>query len=66
MEGFTPPYRGKTVSKFFVLELLGLALIEKQIPQIIENIRNAYKPKEALETAEVRPRQVLRQSPFRS
>ena len=32
--------RGKTVSKLFVLEPLGLALSEKQIPQIVETIRS--------------------------
>jgi hypothetical protein len=40
MEGFTPPDRGKTVSKLFVLEPLGLALSEKQIPQIVETDRS--------------------------
>ena len=30
--------RGKTVSKLFALELLGLALSEKQVPQIVETI----------------------------
>ena len=33
-------HRGKTVSKLFALELLGLALSEKQIPQIVETIRS--------------------------
>jgi len=32
--------RGKTVSKLFVLEPLGLALSEKQMPQIVETIRS--------------------------
>jgi len=36
----TPSHRGKTVSKLFALELLGLALSEKQIPQIVETIRS--------------------------
>ena len=45
----SPPHRGKTVSKLFALELLGLAsLSEKQIPQIVETIRNAGELKEAL------------------
>jgi hypothetical protein len=36
-----PPIdRGKTVSKLFSLEPLGLALSEKQIPQIVETIRS--------------------------
>jgi hypothetical protein len=30
----------RTVSKLFALELLGLALSEKQIPQLIEIIRS--------------------------
>jgi hypothetical protein len=33
-------HRGKTVSKPFVLEPLGLALNEKQIPQIVETVRS--------------------------
>jgi hypothetical protein len=36
----TPSRRGKTVSKLFLLEPLGLALSEKQIPQIVETIRS--------------------------
>jgi hypothetical protein len=35
-----PIDRGKTVSKLFSLKPLGLALSEKQIPQIIETIRS--------------------------
>ena len=35
-----PSHRGKTVSKLFSLEPLGLALSEKQIPQIVETIRS--------------------------
>ena len=38
--GFTHLDRGKTVSKLFVLELLGLALSEKQMPQIVETTRS--------------------------
>ena len=40
--GSDPPrsHRGKTVSKLFALEPLGLALSEKQIPQIVETIRS--------------------------
>jgi hypothetical protein len=33
------------VSKLFVLELLGLALSEKQIPQIVETIRSVENSK---------------------
>ena len=36
----TPIDRGKTVSKLFSLEPLGLALSEKQVPQIVETIRS--------------------------
>ena len=36
----TASYRGKTVAKLFSLEPLGLALSEKQIPQIVETIRS--------------------------
>jgi hypothetical protein len=32
-------------------------LSEKQIPQIVENLKSGDKPKEALETAALRPRQ---------
>lgn len=32
--------RGKTVSKLLALEPLGLALSEKQIPHIVENVRS--------------------------
>jgi len=32
----TPSHRAKTVSKLSALELLGLGLSEKQIPQIVE------------------------------
>ncbi len=35
-----PIDRGKTVSKLLSLEPLGLALSEKQIPQIVETIRS--------------------------
>ena len=35
----TPSDRVKTVSKLPALELLGLALSEKQIPQIVENTK---------------------------
>lgn len=38
--GSSRSHRGKTVSKLFVLELLGLLLSKKQIPQIVETIRN--------------------------
>jgi len=36
----TPSYRDKTVSKLFSLKPFGLALSEKQIPQIVETIRS--------------------------
>jgi len=33
-------HRGKTVSRLFALEVLGLLLSKKQIPQIVETIRS--------------------------
>jgi hypothetical protein len=33
-------------------------LSEKQIPQVVENLESGGKPKEAFETAALRPRQV--------
>jgi hypothetical protein len=38
-------HRGKTVSKLFVLVPLGIALSEKQIPQIVETIRSVENSK---------------------
>jgi hypothetical protein len=38
-------HRGKTVSKLFRSEPLGLALSEKQIPQIVETIRSVENSK---------------------
>ena len=37
--------RGKTVAKLFVLEPLGLALSEKQIPHMVETIRSVENSK---------------------
>jgi hypothetical protein len=51
-------HRGKTVTKPFPLSRLGLLLSEKQIPQVVENLENGDEPKEALETAALRPRRV--------
>ena len=39
-------------------KLLGLHLSEKQIPQVVENLESGGEPKEALERAVLRPRQV--------
>jgi hypothetical protein len=39
------------------LKRLGLPLSEKQIPQVVEKFESGGKPKEALETAALRPRQ---------
>jgi hypothetical protein len=50
--------RGKTVTKLVRLIALGLPLSEKQIPEVIENLESGDKPKEALERAVMRPRQV--------
>jgi hypothetical protein len=50
--------RGKTVTKPGPLSPLGLALSEKQIPQVIEKPESGDKRKEALERVVMRPRQV--------
>jgi hypothetical protein len=42
------PDRGKTVTKPVVLNQLGLFVSEKQIPQVVENLKSGGKPKEAL------------------
>ena len=57
--------RGKTVTKPGLLDLLGLALSEKQIPQVVEKFKSGDKPKEALEGTELRPRQVRYQAALR-
>ena len=44
---------------------LGLALGEKQIPQVVENLESGGKPKEALERTAMRPRQVRYQAALR-
>ena len=64
-EGVTPHHRGKTVPKPLPLSPLGLALSEKQIPQVVENLESGGKPKEALERAALRPRQVRYQAALR-
>jgi len=46
------------VTKPIALRRLGLLLSEKQIPQVVENLESGGKPKEAVETAALRPRQV--------
>ena len=58
-------HRGKTVTKPFRLKLLELPLSEKQIPQVVEKFESGGKPKEALETVELRPRQVRYQAALR-
>jgi hypothetical protein len=57
--------RGKTVTKPAALTRLGLPLSEKQIPQVVENLESGGKPKEALERAIMRPRQVRYQAALR-
>ena len=57
--------RGKTVTKLGLLNAFGLALSEKQIPQVVENLESGDKPKEALERAAMRPRQVRYQAALR-
>ena len=58
-------HRGKTVTKPFGLALLEFPLSEKQIPQVVEKFESGGKPKEALETVELRPRQVRYQAALR-
>jgi len=53
------------VSKLVVLKPLGLALSEKQIPQIIENTKKCGELKEPLEPDGMRPRQVRYQAALR-
>jgi hypothetical protein len=57
--------RGKTVTKPLPLSPLGLALSEKQIPQVVENPESGGKSTEALERAFMRPRQVRYQAALR-
>jgi hypothetical protein len=47
----------RTVPKHIELEVLGLALSEKQIPQIVENNESGTERMEPLEGTGVRPRQ---------
>jgi hypothetical protein len=44
---------------------LEIALSEKQIPQVVENLESGCKPKEAVERTELRPRQVRYQAALR-
>ena len=53
------------MTKPLVLKPLELPSSEKQIPQVIENIGNGWNSKEALERADVRPRQVRYQAALR-
>jgi hypothetical protein len=48
-----------------MLKLLGLASSEKQIPQVLDRFESRDETKEALETAELRPRQVRYQAALR-
>jgi hypothetical protein len=57
--------RVKTVSKLGALEHLGLALSEKQIPQIVENSKKCGELLEPLEGDGMRPRQVRYQAALR-
>lgn len=61
----TCPDRDKTVTKLLLLRLLELASSEKQIPQVVEKLESGGKSKEALETVELRPRQVRYQTALR-
>ena len=63
VNGPTHVYRcTRTVPKQIELEMLGLALSEKQIPQIVENNQSGTERMEPLEATEVRPRQVRYQA----
>jgi hypothetical protein len=53
------------VSKLGALEHLGLALSEKQIPQIVENTKKRGELEEPLEPDGMRPRQVRYQAALR-
>ena len=53
------------MTKPLVLSPLGLPLSEKQIPQVVENIESGWKSRQALERADVRPRQVRYQAALR-
>jgi hypothetical protein len=55
----------RTVPKHIELEVLGLALSEKQIPQIVENNQSGTERIEPLERTGVRPRQVRYQAALR-
>jgi hypothetical protein len=48
-----------------MLNPLGLALSEKQIPQVVENLESGDEQKEALEYVVMRPRQVRYQAALR-
>lgn len=56
-EGFTPVPCAKTVPESDVFMPLGLALSEKQIPQITENTEKPKQGMELLESVGPRPRQ---------
>ena len=57
-EGFTPLSCAKTVPKFYLFSALGIALSEKQIPQVVEIIENRSERMEALEGVAVLRRQM--------
>ena len=58
-EGFTPLSCANTVPKLYLFSALGIALSEKQIPQVVENIENCSERMEALERVVVLRRQML-------
>ena len=55
----------KTVPECDLFELLGLALSEKQVPQVIERTEKAKWPMEPLESVGTRPRQARYQAALR-
>jgi len=57
--------RGKTVTKPGSLSPLGLALSEKQIPQVVEKPKVEINQKKLLERTVMRPRQVRYQAALR-
>jgi len=57
------PDRGKTVTKKVRIEHSWVALREKQIPQVVENLESVVKPKEALERALLRVKQAIQIQP---
>jgi len=58
-KGFTLALTNSAVPKLYLFSALGIALSEKQIPQVVEIIENRSERMEALEGAAVLRRQRL-------